>query len=160
MPATVEEQKQQEARRLLRLFLNDTAELNRLIRQEESDDEKLDLAIRLTIDDWNISPPLLGVVSITTFPSIYLLIHGAAIQVLKSAGILHSRNQLEYSSGGITVRTFDKTQLYQSWIMQFMQDYETKKLEYKKFFNIENAWGAGPGGGGVASEYLQIYWYW
>jgi hypothetical protein len=152
---TIQEQKQQEARRLLRLFLNDTAELNRLIRAEESDSEKLDLAILLTIDDWNITPPLLGTVNITTYPSIYLLIHGAAIQALKSAGILQSRNQLEYASGGITVRTFDKTQLYQSWIMQFVQDYETKKTEIKKAQNIEAAWP-----GGVHSEYLQLYWYW
>jgi hypothetical protein len=102
----------------------------------------------------------LGNATITTFPSIYLLIHGGAIQALKSAGILQSRNQLEYSSGGITVRTFDKTQLYQSWILQFYQDFERKKLEYKKSSNIEGAWGAGPGGGGVHSEYQQIYWYW
>ena len=158
--ATQTELAQQEARRLLRMFLNDTAELNRLIRQEESNSDKLDLAIRLTIDDWNITPPFLGVETITSFPSIYLLIHGAAIQTLKSAGILQSRNQLEYSSGGITVRTFDKTQLYQSWILQFYQDYERKKADYKKSANIEGAWGAGPGGGGVHSEYLQIYWYW
>lgn len=155
MAATNVELKQQEARRLLRMFLNDTAELNRLIRQEESNTDKLDLAIRLTIDDYNITPPILDTVSITTYPSIYLLIHGSAIQVLKSAGILQSRNQLEYSSGGITVRTFDKTQLYQSWILQFYQDYERKKLDLKKFANIEASWP-----GGVHSEYQQIYWYW
>lgn len=155
MPATVQEEKQQEARRLLRMFLNDTAELNRLIRQEESDDNKLDLAIRLAIDDYNITAPIIGTTTIANFPSIYLLIHGSAIQTLKSAGILQSRNQLEYSSGGITVRTFDKTQLYQSWIMQFYQDYERKKLDLKKLANIESAWP-----GGVHSEYQQIYWYW
>ena len=155
MAGTNSELKQQEARRLLRMFLNDTAELNRLIRQEESNTDKLDLAIRLTIDDYNITPPLLDLVTITTYPSIYLLIHGAAIQTLKSAGILQSRNQLEYSSGGITVRTFDKTQLYQSWILQFYQDYERKKIELKRFFNIENSWP-----GGIHSEYQQIYWYW
>lgn len=152
---TEKEQRQQEARRLLRLFLNDTAELNRLIRQEESDTDKLDLSILLTIDDWNITAPLITRVDITTFPSLYLLIHGASIEVLKSAGILQSRNQLEYASGGITVRTFDKTQLYQSWIMQFVQDYERKKMEMKKFLNIEGSWP-----GGVSSEYSNIYWYW
>ena len=152
---TTQEVKQQEARRFLRLFLNDTAELNRLIRQEESDDEKLDLAILLTIDDWNISAPILTTVTISNFPSLYLLVHGAAIQTLKSAGILQSRNQLEYASGGITVRTFDKTQLYQSWMQHFIQDYETKKTNLKKFQNIEASWP-----GGVYSEYQQIYWYW
>lgn len=155
MVATNIELKQQEARRLLRMFLNDTAELNRLIRQEESNSDKLDLAIRLTIDDYNITTPLIGNVTIVSFPSIYLLIHGASIQTLKSAGILQSRNQLEYSSGGITVRTFDKTQLYQSWIMQFYQDYERKKMDLKKFINIESSWP-----GGVYSEYQRLQWYW
>ena len=155
MVATNIELKQQEARRLLRMFLNDTAELNRLIRQEESNSDKLDLAIRLTIDDYNITTPLIGNVTITSYPSIYLLIHGAAIQTLKSSGILQSRNQLEYSSGGITVRTFDKTQLYQSWIMQFYEDYERKKMDLKKFINIESSWP-----GGVHSEYQRLQWYW
>ncbi len=137
------------------MFLNDTAELNRLIRQEESDTDKLDLAILMAIDDWNITPPMLDVVDITTYPSLYLLLYGSAIQTLRSAGILQSRNQLEYSSGGITVRTFDKTQLYQSWIMQFVQEYEIKKNAMKKFLNIEGSWP-----GGVSSEYSTLYWYW
>jgi len=152
---TEKEKRQQQARRLLRMFLNDTAELNRLIRQEESDTDKLDLAIVMAIDDWNITPPLLGNVDITTYPSLYLLLYGSSIQTLRSAGILQSRNQLEYSSGGITVRTFDKTQLYQSWIMQFVQDYEIKKNAMKKFLNIEGSWP-----GGVSSEYSTIHWYW
>jgi len=152
---TEKEKRQQQARRLLRMFLNDTAELNRLIRQEESDTDKLDLAIMMAIDDWNITPPLLDQVSITTYPSLYLLLYGSSIQTLRSAGILQSRNQLEYSSGGITVRTFDKTQLYQSWILQFVQEYEIKKNAMKKFLNIEGSWP-----GGVSSEYSAIYWYW
>ena len=44
-PGTDEQVAEQLARRLLRLFLNDTPELNRLIRKEESNDEKLDLAL-------------------------------------------------------------------------------------------------------------------
>ena len=48
---TQAEQKQEETRVLLRLFLNDTPELNRLIRTEESPDPKLDLAIALAISD-------------------------------------------------------------------------------------------------------------
>jgi hypothetical protein len=145
----------QEVRKLLRLFLNDTPELNRLIRQEESDATHLDLALRLAIDDYNITTPLLGAVSVSSFPSIYLLIHGAAIQTLKMNGILQSRNELNYSSGGVTVRTFDKTQLYQSWIALFLQDYERKKMNFKIAQNIEGAFGHG-----FASEYSTIAWFW
>lgn len=153
--ATTVEQKQQEARRLLRLFLNDTPELNRLIRREESTDEKLDLALALAIDDYAITPPVLGSYTIANFPSLYLLIYGGAIQALRSAGLLQSRNELVYSSGGVSVRIFDKTQLYQSWIVQFVADYERKKQNLKVAQNIENSMGSG-----VSSEYGLLSYFW
>ena len=152
---TTADQAQQKMRRLLRLFLNDTPELNRLIRKQESNDEKLDLAILLAIDDFNITTPLLSAYTILNFPSIYLLMYGATIQVLRSAGLLQSRNELAYSSGGVSVRIFDKTQLYQSWIAQFVADYERKKSNMKIAFNVANALA-----GGVASEYSILNYFW
>lgn len=153
---TAEDRAKQEVRRLLRLFLNDTPELNRLIRRYESDDEKLDLALLLTVNDFNITPPLLQNYTISNFPSLYLLIYGATINVLRSAGLLQSRNELAYSSGGVSVRIFDKTQLYQSWIAQFVAEYERKKQNYKLSLNINSTLGAG----GVASEYSILNYFW
>jgi len=158
MPTTVgtlEQQAAQEARRLLRLFLNDTPELNRLIRMQESDDTKLDLALLLAVDDYNITAPLLGSVTVANFPSLFMLIYGASIQVLRSAGLLQSRNELAYSSGGVSVRIFDKTQLYQSWIAQFVAEYELKKRNFKMAQNINAALS-----GGVSSEYSILNYFW
>lgn len=158
MPTTIgteEQRRVQEVRRLLRLFLNDTPELNRLIRTQESTDEKLDLALALTTDDYNVTPPLLGTSYVWNFPSLYLLIYGAAIQTLRSAGILQSRNELAYSSGGVSVRIFDKTQLYQSWIAQFVAEYERKKQNFKISLNINAALA-----GGVSSEYSILNYFW
>jgi hypothetical protein len=152
---TTEDRARQQARRLLRLFLNDTAELNRLIRKQESDDTKLDLALMLAVDDFNITTPILFNYSVANFPSLYMLIYGATIQVLRSAGMMQSRNELAYSSGGVSVRIFDKTQLYQSWIAQFVADYERKKMNYKVALNIDAALG-----GGVASEYSILSYFW
>lgn len=153
--STVEEQAAQEnARRLLRLFLNDTPELNRLIRKEESDDERLDLALALTVDDWNITPPFLGNLTVANFPSLFLLIYGGAINTLRSAGLLQSRNELAYSSGGVSVRIFDKTQLYQSWIAQFVAEYERKKQNYKISLNINGAMATG-----ISSEYSVLQYF-
>lgn len=152
---TDEDRARQQARRFLRLFLNDTPELNRLIRQEESDDPKLDLAISMAIDDFNITPPLLQNHTVSNFPSLYLLIYGASIQTLRSAGILQSRNELVYSSGGVSVRIFDKTQHYQSWIAMFVAEYERKKANYKLSLNINNALA-----GGVQSEYGILNYFW
>ena len=152
---TEEQRRAQEVRRLLRLFLNDTPELNRLIRTQESTDEKLDLALLLTVDDYNVTPPLLGTAQVANFPSLYLLIYGGAINVLRSAGLLQSRNELAYSSGGVSVRIFDKTQLYQSWIAQFVAEYERKKQNLKISLNINAALA-----GGVASEYSILNYFW
>ena len=152
---TEEQRRRQEVRRLLRLFLNDTPELNRLIRTQESNDEKLDLALALAVDDYNMTPPLLGAQQVANFPSLYLLIYGASIQVLRSAGLLQSRNELAYSSGGVSVRIFDKTQLYQSWIAQFMAEYERKKQNFKISLNIDAALA-----GGVSSEYSILNYFW
>jgi hypothetical protein len=152
---TAKELAQERARRYLRLFLNDTPELNRLIRKQESTDEKLDLAILLAIDDYQITSPPLGIVSIENFPSLWLLLYGATIQVLRSAGLLQSRNELVYQAGNVSVRIFDKTQLYQSWIAQFVQEYEHKKLNFKISQNIACALGAG-----VQSEYANLMAYW
>jgi len=153
--ATSKQIAQEKARRYLRLFLNDTPELNRLIRRQESTDEKLDLALCLAIDDYNITSPPLGLVSVENFPSIWLLLYGAAIQVLRSAGLLQSRNELVYQAGNVSVRIFDKTQLYQSWIAHFLEDYERKKQNFKISQNIASALA-----GGVQSEYANLMAYW
>jgi len=154
--ATSKELALEKVRKYLRLFLNDTPELNRLIRKQESTDEKLDLCILLAVDDYNITSPPLGFNLVEDFPSMWLLIYGATIQVLRSAGLLHSRNELLYQSGNVSVRIFDKTQLYQSWINQFAQDYETKKRNFKISQNIESTLGEG----GVRSEYSNLMAYW
>lgn len=154
-PGWTEARVRSEARRFLRLFLNDTPELNRLIRKQESDDTKLDFAISLALDDYHITTPILGRTTIMNYPSLYLMMYGATIQVLRSQGLLQSRNELSYSSGGVSVRIFDKTQNYQSWISQFVAEYERKKQNFKIAENIRNALG-----GGVASEYSIISYFW
>lgn len=138
------------AKRYLRLFLQDTPSLNRLIRTEESDDELLEFAIDMCIDDWNSTVPLISFQTIETFPSLYLLMHGAAIQVLKMQGIRQDRNRLTYSSGGSSFARSDKGQFYLQWAQSFISDYEIKKKNYKIYQNIKQGYG------GIHSEYDDI----
>jgi len=145
----------EKAREYLRLFLMDTEELNRLLRRKEIDDPRLDLAIQLTLSDWNTTTPMIGQVTLGTFPSFYLLIHGAAIQCLKMAGLYQSRNELTYSSGGSSFIRSNKTAYYQSWIQNFSSEYETKKLNMKIQQNVEGGYGAG-----FHSEYFLIGYDW
>jgi hypothetical protein len=150
-----EQERMKKARKYLRLFTMDTPELNRLIRGNEIDEDRLELAIVLTISDWNTTTPVLGSVTLGNFPSLYLLLHGAAIQCLKMAGMYQSRNELTYSSGGSSFVRANKTPYYQSWIQNFASEYEAKKLNYKIQRNVEGAYGQGFG-----SEYDLIGYDW
>lgn len=142
------------AKRYLRLFLMDTPSMNRLLLNHESSDDLLEFAIEMAIDDWNITTPIFNPVDIGTYGSLYLLMHGSAIQVLKSQGILQARNQLNYNAGGSSFSRHDKSPIYQSWYTNFANEYEVKKRNAKIQYNINRGWG------GVHSEYDQIGYSW
>jgi hypothetical protein len=137
----------------LRMFLQDTEELNRLLFQKELDDEHLRFAIDMAISDWNSTMPPIPQRNIMNFPSLYLLMHGGAIQALKMAGMRQSRNEISYNSGGSSFMRSNHTQHYQSWIGLFTNDYEMKKRNMKIATNVSRGYGE------VFSEYDYIgFW--
>ncbi len=133
---------------LVRSYLRDYPELNRLIAGEAHSNRQIAWAIVDAIEDFNITPPLTKW-GLSTFPSRNLLIRGAVISLLESEGLLMTRNHLTFSDGGIQVGVSDKTPLLQSWIQLLTNKYEKKKQDMKIYMNIESAWD-----GGVHSEYL------
>lgn len=137
---------------VLRQYLRDYAELNRLITGQESGDRFLAFALLDALDDFNNTPPITRY-DLTNFPSVSLLIRGAAISVIESVGILATRNQLSFSDGGVAMHISDKAPLMLSWLQMFSNKYEEKKVQLKKAINIEKAWGPG-----VGSEYAFINW--
>lgn len=134
----------------VRQFMRDSANLNALLDGVETTDTEIEFALELALDDFNTSPPLIGNFRLESHPSQSLILTATVLWVLKSAGILQSRNQLDYASGGVTVATSNKTPLYQSWVNLMLQEYEAKKANLKKSLNAEMAYG------GVHSEYVQI----
>jgi hypothetical protein len=149
-----ETERMEKAVKYLRLFMMDTPELNRLILKYESNDEMLRFAIEMAISDWNATSPLIGSKTIGNYPSLYLLMHGAAIQLLKSQGLRQARNELNYSAGGSSFVRSNKSNYYMSWMVNFANEYETKKRNIKIQQNIERGWG------GVNSEYDWIGYAW
>ena len=143
------------ALRYLRLFMRDTPELNRLIRTEESDKEMMTFAIEMAISDYNTTTPIIGgCTTIASYPSLFLLLHGAAIQLLKSQGLLQARNELNYSAGGSSFIRSNKSNYYLTWMQNFANEYELKKRNLKIHKNITRGWG------GTASEYDRIGYAW
>ena len=147
-------QRMERARRYLRLFLRDTPELNRLIRKQESNDEMLTFAIEMTVSDWNSTSPFIDRIDIGNYPSLYLLMHGAVIQILKSQGLYQARNELNYQAGGSSFMRFNKSSYYMNWMINMSNDYESKKRNMKIAKNILGGWG------GVNSEYDYIGYSW
>ncbi len=132
---------------LVRMFMRDYPELNRLIQGHEHSDRLIAWAIVDAVDDFNTTPPITNY-GLINFPSRHLLLRGATISLLESLGLLQTRNHLSFSDGGIQVGVSDKTPMIQSWLQMHSNKYEQKKKELKISLNIEGGWG-----GGVHSEY-------
>jgi len=131
----------------VRRYLRDRAPFNTLLSDKETDEDELDLCIELALSDFNETAPVICSYSVTNFPAFDLLLRGVVIQVLQSAGILQSRNDLKYSAGGVSVNISDKAQQYLGWLKGFIQAYEVKKRNLKFQLNMSQCWG------GIGSEY-------
>ena len=142
------------AKRYLRLFLRDTPELNRLIRKNESEDDMLEFGIEMAISDWNSTPPFIDSTNILNYPSLFMLMHGAAIQILTSQGLYQARNELNYNAGGSSFTRFNKSSYYMQWMLNLDNKYQVNKRNMKVHFNVSRGWG------GVASEYDRIGFAW
>lgn len=140
----------EKVRKILRRFLQDTPELNRLLRRKELDDGDLDIAIELAISDWNATPPPLTIYTIETFPNLFLLITGSAVNALRMAGLYHARNQLTYQALGSSFTRHDKTQYYFQWMNSLAKEWEQKKQDTKIAQNVAGGFG------GIHSEYFLI----
>lgn len=121
----------------LRTMLRDKKEMNRLLLNNyESSDDELKQAIISALMDWNMSPPILAAVSLRDHPNKMLLLEGAVVRAIRSAGLWHSREHMPSSDGGTSGDDHAKFSEYQGWIDRFEAAYEKKKYEFKEQLNI------------------------
>lgn len=135
----------------IRRFLKDRPEMNRLLGTEETSPEELELMLDMSIDLFNIAAPSsIGRYDVNNFPSLYLLIMGAIVCVMRSAGVVYSRNRLNYSDQGVTVTVNDKAPEYSNWIQGFLSDYFRITSDFKRKANLASIRG------GIPSEYASV----
>ena len=140
---------------MIRLYMRDYPQLNRLIAGEESTDRMIAWAILDTIDDYNITPPLIGQTFVASFPSASLLREGAVSRLLESVAILSTRNYIQFSDGGTSVSFTSNIPMIQNMAAMMRNSYEEKKLRLKTALNIAAGYGAG-----VHSDYYYTSsWY-
>ena len=126
---------------VVRLYLRDFPELNRLVAGEESSDRQIAWAVLDALSDFNGTPPFLGQMGLEELlgqQQHSLLLRMTAIALIESVGLLQTRNHLNYSNGGITVGVNDKTALLMNWLQYFKATTEQMKVRVKVAMNIAN----------------------
>lgn len=131
--------------------MRDYEPLNRLTAKLDHSPRHIKWAIIDTLSDWASTPPFIGqdLNQIMQRNWFSVFSKGVVITCLESLGILHMRNFISYSDGGVNVQT-ENPQLIQSWLRMMKEEYETKKQRILIAANIENA--LGPTVSGVHSE--------
>jgi len=145
--------------RIVRLFMRDVPHLNRLIVGEESNDRMIAWAIADTLDDFNVSPPLLqqqfslewfipnpDMAQRNSFSSngsgFSLIRFGAVANLLESVNILQVRNELDFRDGDVTTVTSRRYPQLSGLVSYYRNLYESKKDKYKVALNIDRAIGS------------------
>jgi hypothetical protein len=138
---------------MVRLYLRDFPELNRLVAGEESSDRQVAWALLDALADFNGTPPIttFSIEQLLQRSQHHLLLRMTTISLIESVGLLQTRNHLNYSNGGINVGVSDKTPMLMNWLQYFKSTTEQRKQHVKVAFNIESI--LGPSNQGVHSEY-------
>jgi len=144
---------------MVRSFIRDFPELNRLVSGEESSARMIGWAVVDAIEEFNGTPPMIGTYTFSDLMSLNqgsLLRKGAVVNLLTSVGILQTRNHLPFSDGGLNVSVSDKTPLLQSWIQLLGQQWQVGVNRVKAELNIEQLLG---GPAGAHTEYWALSGY-
>jgi len=140
----------------VRLFMRDFAELNLLVRGEESSDRMIAWATVDFLSDFNGTPPF-GTFSLddmNMYQLQHLAVRGTVISLLQSLMIFYARNHLPFSDGGLSVNIMDKAPIIQSMLQLLQAAYEQNKRMVKTAINVQGIMDAGPSG--VHSDYYAL----
>jgi hypothetical protein len=141
----------------VRLFMRDMAELNLLVRGQETSDRILVWATGDFLSDFNGTPPFSTFSlddMIYTYGLSHFAVRGTVVSVLQSLMIFYARNHLPFSDGGLSVNIMDKAPIIQSMLSLLQSAYEQQKRQIKTSINIEGILDAGPSG--VHSDYFAL----
>ena len=141
---------------MVRLYLRDFAELNRIVSGEESSDRMIAWAVFDALSDFNGTPHLTAysLDDLLQRNQQALLLRMTVCSLLESVGQLQTRNHINYSNGGLNVGVNDKTPLIMSWLTYYKAWTEQMKQRVKVALNIEGI--LGPSHAGVMSELWSV----
>lgn len=133
----------------VREHISDKVEDNHLIDGNEFSNTRIDLAMTLAIDKFNMIPPI-GNVNLYTFPSKQILLYGTLAFLCEGQSALLARNTMSYTDGGITIPVEERMALYQQLAVMYGQAFDVSSRGFKIQRNIEDGWGH------VSSDYARM----
>jgi hypothetical protein len=138
---------------MVRGFIRDHAELNRLIAGEESSDRIIAWAVMDALSQFNGTPHFTNysLEELLAMNQTHLLTRMTTVALLESVGLLQMRNHLNYSDGGLNVGVSDKTPLILNFL-QYFRAFTDQALTRAKVAMNMNALLNG-GSTGVFSEF-------
>jgi hypothetical protein len=126
---------------LVRAYMQDTPEKNKLIEGQEFKDQEIRMAIAKAVSEINSTPPSSISFGNGTggFPLTFLL-EFSSINLAKMSLNKAIRNDIQYTDGGITVDT-DKIQKRMAWLNQQLSFVKEDLKKYKMTMNLEGITG-------------------
>ena len=133
----------------IRTFLNDFPDSN-ILKKVEFSPERIANAIKIVINDWNETPPLVASHTVDTFPYRTALLYGVVANLLRSESISQERNHLPYQSGNLAIDDSSHSGPYSNLANYFEQKYQLQIERLKKLENwrliystIDSGWYGG-----------------
>lgn len=141
---------------VVRGYLRDLPELNRLLAGVESGDRFIAWAICDALSMFNGTPHFttMTLEDMLSRNQHWLLLRMTTVTLLESVGLLQTRNHINYSNGGINVGVNDKTPLIMNWLQYFRSFLDQRIQHTKVALNIEGILGSG--NVGVHSELFAV----
>lgn len=144
----------------IRMRLLDKAQLNELIGREEIGGEEIKSSIEDTVSEFNEMDPPGFTYSVWDFPAKEILIIGTMSKLLLSGAILHWRNHLTYSAGGLSVDTHSMGPHYERLGQMYKANFDRDADSKKRQINVSSMLGgSGSGTMGLGSDYGLLSWY-
>ena len=125
----------------VRLYIRDHVDYNRLIDEQEFTDERIVFARDLTIDMFNVLPPV-TTYELEDFPNRYVLLMGTLHNLFLGEAAMAARNQMSYSDGGLTIPIEERFEYYSNLAGQYGAQFNQLAQQLKIHKNIEDGWGS------------------
>ena len=114
---------------------------NPLLHGVEFSDNQIMSAMQRPVDEWNETPPDVGIYTSVTFPFRNAWIDGTLGNLMQMASLRYLRNDLTYSAGSTQVNDMNKGPAYAQLSTSLLKIWKEWMLAKKRALNIEQGFG-------------------